>query len=74
MINGRFKRGDSVNIFGPQKIKIAMGLVSYDDFEAQQIKGLKSNQIEGKLGYKRGAALVHAGDLVLIKDEITPDD
>lgn len=64
-ISGRFGRGETVRLLDPGAHEIARGAAAYDDAEARAIAGLNSAQIEARLGYRRGAALVHAGDIVL---------
>ena len=64
-VDGRFRRGETVRLIGPEGEIFALGLAAYDDHEARQILGCQSNEIETRLGYKRGAGLVHAEDLVV---------
>ena len=62
---GSFQRGEAVRLIGPDGRLIAKGLVAYDAEDARRILGAKSEEIEARLGYRRGAALVHAADMVL---------
>lgn len=64
-VDGRFQRGQTVRLVGPDNQGFALGLAGYDDHEARQIIGCKTREIEARLGYRRGAALVHADDLVI---------
>jgi len=64
-VDGRFQRGEAVRLCGPDGAEIAVGLANYDDHEARTIAGLRSGAVEAALGYRRGAALVHADDIVL---------
>lgn len=64
-IDGAFQRGDAVRLLGPDGEEFARGLAGYDAAEARLILGKRSEDIEATLGYRRGAALVHAGDIVL---------
>ena len=64
-VTGRFARGETVRLLDPAGAEIARGAAGYDDAEARAIAGLKTGGIEAALGYRRGAALVHAGDMVL---------
>lgn len=63
-IEGRFDKGDAVVIRDEQGHEIARGLARYDAADAQRICGLRSEAIEGVLGYTSGP-LVHADDLAL---------
>ncbi|WP_340678814.1 glutamate 5-kinase [Paraglaciecola sp.] len=64
-VAGNFVAGEAVNIECNQVV-IAKGLVLYNATDLVSIKGLKSNLIEGTLGYSVGEAAVHRDDLVLI--------
>jgi glutamate 5-kinase len=64
-VAGAFEKGDAVRILSADGAEIGRGLARYDHTEAQAIKGLRSDAIEGVLGYAAGAALIHADDLVL---------
>jgi glutamate 5-kinase len=61
---GHFDKGDAVVIRDEAGVEIARGLVRYEAEDAQRICGLKSDAIEGALGYTSGP-LVHADDLAL---------
>ncbi|MFP4519534.1 MAG: glutamate 5-kinase [Oceanicaulis sp.] len=64
-VEGRFRRGEAVLLAGPDGLRFAVGLAGYDDHEVRAVAGLKTAAVELALGYRRGAALVHAGDIVL---------
>ncbi|WP_158972651.1 glutamate 5-kinase [Paraglaciecola sp. L3A3] len=64
-VDGQFASGDAVNISFENKA-IAKGLVMYNAADLCAIQGLKSNQIEAKLGYSLSEAAVHRDDLVLL--------
>jgi len=61
---GRFDKGDAVVIRDEAGLEIARGLVRYEAEDAMRICGLKSEAIEGVLGYTSGP-LVHADVLAL---------
>jgi glutamate 5-kinase len=63
-VEGRFDKGDAVVIRDDAGHEIARGLVRYEAADAARICGLKSEAIEGVLGYNYGP-LVHADDLAL---------
>ena len=67
---GRFSRGQTVALLDGDGVEIARGAAGYDDGEARAIAGLNSAEIEVRLGYRRGAALIHALDIVLSQPEI----
>ena len=64
-VRGEFERGSAIRLLDPDGADFAIGLAGYDSGEARAIAGRKSAEIEVTLGYRRGAALVHADDLVL---------
>jgi len=64
-IQGAFEKGDAVRVLGADGREIARGLARFDAGDADAIKGLKSAAIEGALGYRASAVLIHADDLVL---------
>jgi glutamate 5-kinase len=65
-VEGRFERGDVVDIIGPEGIPIARGLAEYDLAEAQLICGRRSDALEALLGHAPRAALIHRDHMVLL--------
>ncbi|APX88543.1 glutamate 5-kinase [Brevirhabdus pacifica] len=64
-VEGRFHRGDLVEIRSPEGLVLGVGLTRYDTDEARRIIGLRSEEIEDVLGYPGRAALIHRDDMVL---------
>jgi glutamate 5-kinase len=64
-VDGRFGRGDPVAIRSPEGARLGLGLTRYTAEEARRIIGRKSADIEGILGYKGRATLIHRDDMVL---------
>jgi glutamate 5-kinase len=64
-VEGRFGKGDAVVVRSADGRELAKGLVAYGMDDAAAILGLRSDAIEGKLGYRGPAALIHRDDLVL---------
>lgn len=64
-IAGRFERGETVRITGPDGGLIGRGVCAYSAEDARRIAGCRTEEIEARLGYRRAAALVHVDDLVL---------
>jgi len=64
---GRFERGDTVSIVGPDGAEVARGICAYSDGDAARIVGRKSADIEGLLGFRGRDEIVHRDDLVLVK-------
>ncbi|TNE37175.1 MAG: glutamate 5-kinase [Alphaproteobacteria bacterium] len=70
-VQGHFDRGDAVIVAGPDGAEIARGLSAYPVEEAKKIIGLKSSDIEARLGYRGRTAMIHRDDLVLTGSHIT---
>nr|WP_040609574.1 glutamate 5-kinase [Pseudooceanicola batsensis] len=65
-VEGRFGRGDPVELTGPNEEVLAQGLTRYTADEARRIAGHRSDEIEALLGYPGRAALVHRDDLAFL--------
>lgn len=65
--NGIFNEGDLVSIININNVEIARGIVNYSSNEIDIIKGLKSSDIELKLGHKNYDVVVHKDNLVCLK-------
>lgn len=63
---GRFERGDTVSIIGPDGNEVARGICAYSDSDAARIIGRKSAEIEKVLGFRGRDEIVHRDDLVLL--------
>ena len=65
-VEGRFSSGDAVYCIGTDGQRIAKGLTNYSSEEVEKIKGRKSSEIEGLLGYKYSDEVIHRDNLVLL--------
>jgi glutamate 5-kinase len=65
-VQGPFRRGDAVNIVGPDGHAIACGITNYADGELDTIRGVRSDRIAEVLGYQYGAEVVHRNNLVVL--------
>lgn len=65
-VEGRFARGDVVDIVGPDDHAIARGLVEYDAADAARITGRRSDALAAILGYAPRAAMVHRDHMVML--------
>ena len=63
---GRFVRGDVVDIVGSDGALLARGLAEYDLGEAVRIVGQRREALQAILGYAPRAALVHRDHMVLL--------
>jgi glutamate 5-kinase len=66
---GNFRRGDVVNITGPDGNELGRGLAEYSNSEAGRLAGCQSEQIEEKLGYRGRSVMVHRDELVLFNGD-----
>lgn len=66
-VSGQFDRGDLVQILSPSGAEIGHGLAGLNITEAQQSAGKKSTELAAILGYEGRAELIHADDLVMIR-------
>ena len=66
---GNFRRGDAVTLVGADGRELGRGLAAYASDEALAIKGCRSEQIEGKLGYRGRSVMVHRDDMVLFSSK-----
>jgi glutamate 5-kinase len=64
-VEGAFGRGEPVTVEGPLGEILGVGLVRYTADEARAIRGRKSGEIEGILGYPGRSVLVHRDDLAV---------
>jgi glutamate 5-kinase len=65
-VEGRFARGDVVDIAGPDGHAIARGLAEYDAADAVKIVGRRSEALASILGYAPRAAMVHRDHMVML--------
>ncbi len=65
-VEGSFDSGEVIHCVGADGMEFARGLTNYSSDEIKGIKGLKSKDIEGKLGYKVYDEVIHRDNLVVI--------
>ncbi|WP_428516096.1 glutamate 5-kinase [Roseovarius sp.] len=64
-VNGRFGRGDAVEVADETGAVLGQGLTRYDASDAARIKRLRSDQIEEVLGYPARGPLIHRDDMAI---------
>jgi len=64
-VEGEFNIGDAVSCLTEEGKKIAKGLTNYSSQELMRIKGKKTSEIEGILGYKYSDEVIHRDNMVL---------
>jgi glutamate 5-kinase len=65
-VEGAFDRGEAVCCLDSRGSEFARGLVNYNFTELEQIRGRKSQEIEGIIGYKYTDEIIHRDDLVIL--------
>jgi glutamate 5-kinase len=65
-VKGAFQRGDIVFIAEEGGERIACGIANYASADIERVRGRRSTQIEGILGYHYGQEVVHRNNLVLL--------
>lgn len=65
-VEGKFERGDVVDIVDEQGIALARGLAEYDCREAAAITGLSTAAIAERLGVPPRAAFIHRDHMVML--------
>jgi glutamate 5-kinase len=65
-VKGRFDRGDAVVVRDPAGLEIARGLAAYSSRDAERIRGRRSSELEGLLGFRGRDEMIHRDDLVLV--------
>jgi glutamate 5-kinase len=62
---GKFERGDTVSVLGPDAVEVARGIIGYSDVDSARILGRKSSEIEAILGFRGRDEIIHRDDLVV---------
>jgi len=65
-IEGKFRRGDIVNICDCDESRLACGIANYSSTDIEAIKGVHSRKIAILLGYDYGSEVVHRNNLVVL--------
>ena len=64
-VEREFRRGEVLQVRGPDGSDIARGLSSYDSADLRSLCGQRSSRISAILGYSYGDAVIHRNNLVL---------
>ncbi len=65
-LSGSFEAGDAVYCVDVNGNRIAKGLTNYSSLEIEKIRGKKTSEIEGILGYRYSDEVIHRDNLVLL--------
>ena len=69
---GRFDRGDTVSVLGPDGAEFARGICAYSDSDATRILGRRSGEIESLLGFRGRDEMIHRDDLAILPSHARP--
>jgi glutamate 5-kinase len=69
-VDGDFGEGAMVGCVDPDGITFAKGLVNYKASDIRKCMGLKTGEIEKRLGYKSYDEVIHRDNLVMTLDEM----
>jgi glutamate 5-kinase len=67
-VEGRFKVGSPVHCRCPDGRVVAAGLINYSASDIEKIKGRRSSEIEGLIGYCDSDEVIHRDNLVLLDE------
>jgi glutamate 5-kinase len=67
-VEGEFEIGEAVKVKDVRGKDVARGLINYSRREVELIKGRKTAEIEGVLGYKDYDEVIHRDNLVILGD------
>ncbi len=65
-VSGSFEAGDAVYCTDSRGNRVAKGLTNYSSMEIERIRGRKTSEIEGILGYRYSDEVIHRDNLVLV--------
>ncbi|NLE09423.1 MAG: glutamate 5-kinase [Dehalococcoidales bacterium] len=63
---GRFQRGDIVDVFDPEGNQLGCGITNYSLADILAVKGLHSDAIAGILDHDYGSEVIHRNNLVIL--------
>jgi glutamate 5-kinase len=64
--SGGFQAGEAVSLVNLLNKEFARGISNYSAKEIEEIKGLKTTEVEKKLGYKISDEIIHRDNLVIL--------
>ncbi len=64
-LEGKFQRGDVVDIFDTDDSRLGCGISNYNSDEILIIKGINSRSVASILGYEYGSEVIHRNNMVI---------
>jgi glutamate 5-kinase len=68
-VEGDFGVGAAVSCIDPDGVSFARGLVNYGASDVRKLMGVKTHQIQERLGYKHYDEVIHRDNLVITVDD-----
>jgi glutamate 5-kinase len=65
-VRGEFRAGDAVSVLTGDGREFARGLVRYDARDVRTVLGVRSDEIQARLGFHHGDEIIHRDDLVVL--------
>ena len=69
-VSGIFNKGNVIEVKSKDGVIIAKGISNYSNTEIDLIKGENTDKIKSILGYEGKSEVIHANDLVNLRDDI----
>jgi len=73
-VRGKFGIGDAVLCLAADGREVARGLAAYESNDIERIAGRSTDSIQQVLGYSNGDEVIHRDDLVLLKEDLPPEE
>ncbi len=67
-VSGEFGVGDSVAVLDPKGREFAKGLVNYSSSDIEKVRGSRTSEIEGILGFKDFDEIIHRDNLMFLDE------
>lgn len=68
-VEGEFRRGDTVTVVDEARHEVARGIVAYHSGDMRLIAGVRSSEIEQRLGFAYGTVAIHRNDMILLQEQ-----
>jgi glutamate 5-kinase len=68
-VTGHFEKNDTVRVVTEKGYEIARGITNYSSTQIKLIAGVKTSEIEKKLGFKGPDEVIHRDDMLILRKE-----
>ncbi|HEY4715657.1 MAG TPA: glutamate 5-kinase [bacterium] len=69
-VTGSFDRGGAVRILSEKGAEIGRGLTKYSSGEVAKLAGVKTTEINDKIGFKISDEVIHRDDMVILEERV----